>query len=139
MSITEEQLQMMGVSEGASHKLVLCVEKLKNRKKQLINMKHDLINGHYQLSMLLNDLSDMVLTPMKPINWIKQQQQKRQDQQQQQTPNTASDETNEEGENKQQQQLTDDEQVAIWFIDVVFLGKEKRNSYLTLCLKLPSC
>ena len=70
MQITEEYLQSLGVTKGASHKLALCIEKLKDRCQHLTKMEQDLINGQLKLQAAVEELANIVLTPMKPIELV---------------------------------------------------------------------
>ncbi|TMW39817.1 hypothetical protein DOY81_015103, partial [Sarcophaga bullata] len=70
MQITEEYLQSLGVTKGASHKLALCIEKLKDRCQHLTKMEQELINGQLKLQAAVEELANIVLTPMKPIELV---------------------------------------------------------------------
>ncbi|XP_037944173.1 protein Smaug isoform X2 [Teleopsis dalmanni] len=70
LQITEEYLQNLGVTKGASHKLALCIEKLKERTNNLIKIEVDLSNGHIKLQTAVEELANIVLTPMKPVEAI---------------------------------------------------------------------
>ncbi|CAD7004882.1 unnamed protein product [Ceratitis capitata] len=70
LCITEEYLQGLGVTKGASHKLALCIEKLKDRSNQLSKLEEDLLNGHTQIQSVVEILTNMVLTPMKPVDAV---------------------------------------------------------------------
>ncbi|XP_039966692.1 protein Smaug isoform X2 [Bactrocera tryoni] len=67
LCITEEYLQGLGVTKGASHKLAICIEKLKERTNHLSRLEEDLVNGQIKLQTVVEDLASMVLSPMKPI------------------------------------------------------------------------
>ncbi|XP_011183774.1 protein Smaug isoform X1 [Zeugodacus cucurbitae] len=67
LCITEEYLQGLGVTKGASHKLAICIEKLKDRNNHLNRLEHDLVNGQIKIQNVVEDLASMVLSPMKPI------------------------------------------------------------------------
>lgn len=68
MSITEDYLQSLSVTKGASHKLALCIEKLKERYATLVQLEQDFISGKIQLKTVLEELASIVLTPMKPAD-----------------------------------------------------------------------
>uniref|UniRef100_A0A182VJ51 Protein Smaug n=1 Tax=Anopheles merus TaxID=30066 RepID=A0A182VJ51_ANOME len=68
LGITEEYLQTLGVTKGARHKLAICIQKLKERYGTLLQLEKDLIGGQKaQLGTVLEELTNIVLTPMKPI------------------------------------------------------------------------
>uniref|UniRef100_A0A336LB92 Protein Smaug n=1 Tax=Culicoides sonorensis TaxID=179676 RepID=A0A336LB92_CULSO len=68
LDITEEYLENLGVTKGARHKLVLCIQKLKERSVLLAQMEKDLLSGVKQPHHVLEDLTNIVLTPMKPVD-----------------------------------------------------------------------
>ncbi|XP_075164206.1 sterile alpha motif domain containing protein 4 smaug isoform X2 [Haematobia irritans] len=70
LQISEEYLQSLGVTKGASHKLALCIEKLKERSNHLAKMEHELLNGQLKLQAAVEELANIVLTPMKPIELV---------------------------------------------------------------------
>uniref|UniRef100_A0A182MU59 Protein Smaug n=1 Tax=Anopheles culicifacies TaxID=139723 RepID=A0A182MU59_9DIPT len=68
LAITEEYLQNLGVTKGARHKLAICIQKLRERYGTLLQLEKDLIAGQKtQLGTVLEELTNIVLTPMKPI------------------------------------------------------------------------
>ncbi|KAH8301097.1 hypothetical protein KR018_001793 [Drosophila ironensis] len=66
--ITEDFLQSVGVTKGASHKLALCIEKLKERAHILGRVEQELVTGQMKLSTAVEELTNIVLTPMKPLD-----------------------------------------------------------------------
>ncbi|XP_055911015.1 protein Smaug isoform X2 [Eupeodes corollae] len=70
LEITEEYLQDLGVTKGASHKLALCIEKLKDRENNLTRIEQDLITGQLKLNFAIEELAGIVLTPMKPVDAV---------------------------------------------------------------------
>ncbi|XP_054731606.1 protein Smaug isoform X2 [Anastrepha obliqua] len=70
LCITEEYLQGLGVTKGASHKLALCIEKLKDRANHLSKLEKDLLNGQAKIQTAVEDLANMVLSPMKPVEAV---------------------------------------------------------------------
>lgn len=70
MEITEEFLQELGVTKGASHKLALCIEKLKDREANLTRIEQDLLGGQFKLNFAIEELAGIVLTPMKPVDSV---------------------------------------------------------------------
>lgn len=65
LDITEENL--VHVTKGARHKLVTCIQKLKERYGVLCQVEKDLLCGQITMKQALDELSSIVLTPMKPI------------------------------------------------------------------------
>ncbi|CRK95002.1 CLUMA_CG008488, isoform A [Clunio marinus] len=70
MEMTEDYLESLGVTKGARHKLVLCIQKLNERVPILNQMEKDLMDGSKHLKTVLDELSNIVCTPMKPINSV---------------------------------------------------------------------
>lgn len=70
MEITEDYLENLGVTKGARHKLVLCIQKLSERVGQLKQIEKELMEGTKPLKFGLDELTNVVLTPMKPINSV---------------------------------------------------------------------
>uniref|UniRef100_A0A182FFS6 Protein Smaug n=2 Tax=Anopheles albimanus TaxID=7167 RepID=A0A182FFS6_ANOAL len=68
LGITEEYLQNLSVTKGARHKLALCIQKLNERYGTLRQLEKDLLSGpKVHLGAVLEELTNMVQTPMKPI------------------------------------------------------------------------
>lgn len=69
LSITEEYLSKLDVTKGARHKLVICIQKLKERYNILAQAENNLQNGHGPNSIFnaLEELTNIVITPMKPV------------------------------------------------------------------------
>lgn len=70
MEMTEEYLESLGVTKGARHKLVLCIQKLGERVPMLKQMEKELMDGSRPLKSGLDELTNLILTPMKPINSV---------------------------------------------------------------------
>lgn len=68
LDITEEYLENLGVTKGARHKLVLCIQKLKERPLILHQMQKELMTGMKQPYQMLEELTNIVMTPMKPVD-----------------------------------------------------------------------
>lgn len=68
LDITEEYLENLGVTKGARHKLVLCIQKLKERSSILHQLEEELMNGLKQPYQILEELTNIVITPMKPVD-----------------------------------------------------------------------
>lgn len=70
MDITEEYLENLGVTKGARHKLVICIQKLSERVSLLKQVEKELMDGSRPLKSGLDELTNIILTPMKPINSV---------------------------------------------------------------------
>lgn len=68
LDINETYLESVGVTKGARNKLVLCIHKLKERMKVLAQYKKEIISGGANFNAILEDILNMILTPMKPID-----------------------------------------------------------------------
>lgn len=68
LDITEEYLANLSVTKGARHKLVLCIQKLRERGAVLMQMEQSLLSGETHVAPMLEELTNIVLTPMKPID-----------------------------------------------------------------------
>lgn len=71
LDITEEHL--INVTKGARHKLVNCIQKLKERYGVLCQVEKDLICGQIAIGKALEELSNNVLTPMKPVEQFRKE------------------------------------------------------------------
>ncbi|CAH1262380.1 SAMD4B [Branchiostoma lanceolatum] len=65
MNLTEEQLEAQGVTKGARHKIVLSIQKLKERQTVLQQLEKDILELGNLRSALL-ELKSMLITPIKP-------------------------------------------------------------------------
>lgn len=70
MEMTEEYLENLGVTKGARHKLVICIQKLAERVPLLKQIERELIEGSRPLKNGLEEATNIILTPMKPINSV---------------------------------------------------------------------
>jgi hypothetical protein len=70
MDMSEEYLENLGVTKGARHKLVLCIQKLADRTMQLKQIEKELNDNTRTLKLALDDLMNIVVSPMKPINSV---------------------------------------------------------------------
>jgi len=70
MEMTEEQLENLGVTKGARHKLVLCIQKLADRISFLKQLNKELNEGTRPLKSALDELTNIIMTPMKDINSV---------------------------------------------------------------------
>ncbi len=71
LNITEEELSLKNVTQGARHKLLLSIEKLRNRPKILKALEKDMIEeGFNCLKQSLIQINNMLSTPFKQFNVI---------------------------------------------------------------------
>lgn len=70
MDMSEEYLESLGVTKGARHKLVLCIQKLSDRVSLLKQLEMELADGTRPLKAALDELTNIVMTPMKNINSV---------------------------------------------------------------------
>lgn len=69
MSLTEEELELKGVTKGARHKIILNINKLKNRVDNLRALEQSLDEeGYAFVRQALNELKNILATPIKPYN-----------------------------------------------------------------------
>lgn len=72
MEMTEEYLASLGVTKGARHKLVLCIQKLRERYATMVRLEKELlaagggVASKAILGTVFEELTNIVLTPMKP-------------------------------------------------------------------------
>ncbi|XP_037553638.1 protein Smaug homolog 1 [Nematolebias whitei] len=64
MSLTEEQLEAQKVTKGARHKIVISIQKLKERQHLLRSLEKDVLEGG-NLRAPLQELHQMIMTPIK--------------------------------------------------------------------------
>uniref|UniRef100_A0A8C8VEZ8 Protein Smaug homolog 1 n=1 Tax=Pelusios castaneus TaxID=367368 RepID=A0A8C8VEZ8_9SAUR len=64
MSLTECQLEAQNVTKGARHKIVISIQKLKERQNLLKSLERDILEGG-NLRIPLQELHQMILTPIK--------------------------------------------------------------------------
>ncbi|XP_055468330.1 protein Smaug homolog 1 isoform X2 [Psammomys obesus] len=64
MALTECQLEAQNVTKGARHKIVISIQKLKERQNLLKSLERDVIEGG-SLRIPLQELHQMILTPIK--------------------------------------------------------------------------
>ncbi|XP_014877027.1 protein Smaug homolog 1-like, partial [Poecilia latipinna] len=67
MSLTEEQLEAQKVTKGARHKIVISIQKLKERQNLLRSLEKDVLEGG-NLRMPLQELHLMITTPIKAFS-----------------------------------------------------------------------
>ncbi|XP_041069952.1 protein Smaug homolog 1 isoform X2 [Carcharodon carcharias] len=68
MALTEGQLEAQNVTKGARHKIVLSIQKLKERQNVLRSLEKDVLEGG-NLRNALQELHQMILTPIKAYNF----------------------------------------------------------------------
>ncbi|XP_078240187.1 protein Smaug homolog 1 isoform X1 [Pogona vitticeps] len=64
MALTESQLEAQNVTKGARHKIVISIQKLKERQNLLKSLERDILEGG-NLRVPLQELHQMILTPIK--------------------------------------------------------------------------
>lgn len=64
MGLTECQLEAQNVTKGARHKIVISIQKLKERQNLLKSLERDILEGG-NLRVPLQELHQMILTPIK--------------------------------------------------------------------------
>ncbi|XP_027762785.1 protein Smaug homolog 1 [Empidonax traillii] len=64
MALTECQLEAQNVTKGARHKIVISIQKLKERQNLLKSLERDILEGG-NLRVPLQELHQMILTPIK--------------------------------------------------------------------------
>ncbi|KAK5624263.1 Protein Smaug 1 [Crenichthys baileyi] len=67
MSLTEEQLEAQKVTKGARHKIVISIQKLKERQYLLRSLEKDVLEGG-NLRIPLQELHQMIMTPIKAFS-----------------------------------------------------------------------
>uniref|UniRef100_A0A3B4ZM83 Protein Smaug homolog 1 n=1 Tax=Stegastes partitus TaxID=144197 RepID=A0A3B4ZM83_9TELE len=67
MSLTEEQLEAQKVTKGARHKIVISIQKLKERQNLLRSLEKDVLGGS-NLRAPLQELHQMIMTPIKAVS-----------------------------------------------------------------------
>ncbi|XP_039986882.1 protein Smaug homolog 1 isoform X2 [Xiphias gladius] len=67
MSLTEEQLEAQKVTKGARHKIVISIQKLKERQNLLRSLEKDVLEGS-NLRSPLQELHQMIMTPIKAFS-----------------------------------------------------------------------
>lgn len=66
LQITEEYLERLGITKGARNKLAICITKLNQRYETLECIETGLLRGTCVTVSALDELSNIVQTPMKP-------------------------------------------------------------------------
>ncbi|XP_030633309.1 protein Smaug homolog 1 isoform X1 [Chanos chanos] len=64
MSLTEQQLEAQNVTKGARHKIIISIQKLKERQNVLRCLEKDILEGG-NLRTPLQELHQMIITPIK--------------------------------------------------------------------------
>ncbi|XP_022603742.1 protein Smaug homolog 1 isoform X2 [Seriola lalandi dorsalis] len=67
MSLTEDQLEAQKVTKGARHKIVISIQKLKERQNLLRSLEKDVLEGS-NLRAPLQELHQMIMTPIKAFS-----------------------------------------------------------------------
>ncbi|XP_033838764.1 protein Smaug homolog 1 [Periophthalmus magnuspinnatus] len=66
LNLSEEQLEAQKVTKGARHKIVISIQKLKERQSQLRSLEKEVLEGAI-LRGPLQELHQMILTPIRPF------------------------------------------------------------------------
>uniref|UniRef100_A0A4W4FMG2 Protein Smaug homolog 1 n=1 Tax=Electrophorus electricus TaxID=8005 RepID=A0A4W4FMG2_ELEEL len=64
MSLTEQHLEVQNVTKGARHKIIISIQKLKERQNMLRSLEKDVLEGG-NLRAPLQELHQIILTPIK--------------------------------------------------------------------------
>nr|XP_057932993.1 protein Smaug homolog 1 isoform X2 [Doryrhamphus excisus] len=67
MSLTEEQLEAQKVTKGARHKIVISIQKLKERQNLLRSLEKDVLEGG-NLRVPLQELHNIIITPIRAFS-----------------------------------------------------------------------
>ncbi|XP_017577103.1 protein Smaug homolog 1 isoform X2 [Pygocentrus nattereri] len=67
MSLTEQQLEAQNVTKGARHKIIISIQKLKERQNMLRSLEKDVLEGG-NLRAPLQELHQIILTPIKAFS-----------------------------------------------------------------------
>ncbi|XP_066513339.1 protein Smaug homolog 1 [Hoplias malabaricus] len=67
MSLTEQQLEAQNVTKGARHKIIISIQKLRERQNMLRSLEKDVLEGG-NLRVPLQELHQIILTPIKPFS-----------------------------------------------------------------------
>ncbi|XP_054625593.1 protein Smaug homolog 1 isoform X4 [Dunckerocampus dactyliophorus] len=68
MSLTEEQLEAQKVTKGARHKIVISIQKLKERQNLLRSLEKDVLLEGGNLRVPLQELHNIITTPIKAFS-----------------------------------------------------------------------
>ncbi|XP_062862937.1 protein Smaug homolog 1 isoform X2 [Trichomycterus rosablanca] len=79
MSLSEQQLETQNVTKGARHKIIISIQKLRERQNMLRSLEKDVLEGG-NLRAPLQELHQIIVTPMKPFSSLTESQQQRQQQ-----------------------------------------------------------
>ncbi|XP_053488467.1 protein Smaug homolog 1 isoform X3 [Ictalurus furcatus] len=69
MSLTEQQLEAQSVTKGARHKIIISIQKLKERQNMLRSLEKDVLEGG-NLRSPLQELHYIIGTPIKAFNSV---------------------------------------------------------------------
>ncbi|XP_017331263.1 protein Smaug homolog 1 isoform X2 [Ictalurus punctatus] len=69
MSLTEQQLEAQSVTKGARHKIIISIQKLKERQNMLRSLEKDVLEGG-NLRSPLQELHYIIGTPIKAFNGV---------------------------------------------------------------------
>lgn len=66
-TFTEDYLKELEITQGASHKLAICIEKLKTRCEAIKQVELNLSQNQMYMAEAIYEIESMVLSPMKPL------------------------------------------------------------------------
>jgi len=66
LNLSEDFLDRKGVTKGARNKILLCIQKIKDRKKILIQLEKEVLQLG-RLPYVLAELKNILMTPIKPL------------------------------------------------------------------------
>ncbi|KAM9466605.1 protein Smaug homolog 1 isoform 2-T2 [Clarias gariepinus] len=75
MSLTEHQLEAQSVTKGARHKIIISIQKLKERQNMLRSLEKDVLEGG-NLRSPLQELHYIIGTPIKAFNSVSESPQR---------------------------------------------------------------
>uniref|UniRef100_UPI00358E8E5E protein Smaug homolog 1-like isoform X2 n=1 Tax=Myxine glutinosa TaxID=7769 RepID=UPI00358E8E5E len=68
ISLTEIQLESQNVTKGARHKILLSIQKLKERQEVLQTLEKEILDGSLSVCTALHELHQMIMTPIKSFS-----------------------------------------------------------------------
>lgn len=66
-TFTEDYLKSLNITQGASHKLAICIEKLHTRAESMKLVEMKLLQNRMFVPEAIYEMESMVLSPMKPM------------------------------------------------------------------------
>ncbi len=68
-TFTEDYLKSLSITQGASHKLAICIEKLSTRAEVLKQVELNLTQNRMFVPEAIHEMESMVVSPMKPMRF----------------------------------------------------------------------